>query len=318
MVILQKRKSKLKRKFFRRSHLNIFKRRSWKSYKIQSSRRRRLHISTFRKKLLLLRIYNLSIPKYSSFVLLNRRVDSIRIQKYFFKYSRWKKKRVWRRKYRRGFKRFYLKFLSTKKLGYSKIGYYKILNNFYRRKGFYHFLKDFVKYSRLKTILKRYNRVFRPKQKKIIRKVSMGRVDKLLFLNTFFQSTISLGKKKLSFKIFFNLFLLLKFKWKKLFINKYLESLEKIRPLINYKVMFIGGKKYKIPVLMPLSKSYAVSVRWLINNMHSGNTIDSLFNCINSSLKSEGSLIKYRKEYHAISFENKSYVRFLRFLKTGF
>lgn len=82
--------------------------------------------------------------------------------------------------------------------------------------------------------------------------------------------------------------------------------------------MFIGGKKYKIPVLMPLSKSYAVSVRWLINNMHSGNTIDSLFNCINSSLKSEGSLIKYRKEYHAISFENKSYVRFLRFLKTGF
>lgn len=43
-----------------------------------------------------------------------------------------------------------------------------------------------------------------------------------------------------------------------------------------------------------------------------------MFNQINTSLKNEGSLIKYRKEYHSASFENKSYIRFLRFLKTGF
>jgi ribosomal protein S7 len=82
--------------------------------------------------------------------------------------------------------------------------------------------------------------------------------------------------------------------------------------------MFIGGKKYKIPTLMPISKSYSTSIRWLIGNADKKDVVNSLFNQINSSLKNEGSLIKYRKEYHSASFENKSYIRFLRFLKTGF
>jgi ribosomal protein S7 len=111
---------------------------------------------------------------------------------------------------------------------------------------------------------------------------------------------------------------LLKFKYKLNYVNVYLDSLEKIRPLIYYKTMFIGGKKYRIPVLMPISKSYKISVRWLINSAQSGGSITSLFNEINNSFRGEGSVVKYRKEYHAISFENKTYVRFLRFLKTGF
>ncbi|WP_420887391.1 hypothetical protein [Candidatus Paracaedibacter symbiosus] len=86
-------------------------------------------------------------------------------------------------------------------------------------------------------------------------------MEKLLFLNVFFQSIVLAGKKKLSSRMFVDLFTLLKFKWKNEFIVKYLYSLERIRPLINYKVMFISGKKYKIPVLMPISKSYAVAVR---------------------------------------------------------
>lgn len=97
-----------------------------------------------------------------------------------------------------------------------------------------------------------------------------------------------------------------------------MQFLEKIRPLIFYKVMFIGGKKYKIPTLMPISKSYSTSIRWLISNADKKDIATSLFNNINSTLKNEGSLIKYRKEYHSASFENKSYIRFLKFLKTGF
>jgi ribosomal protein S7 len=139
-----------------------------------------------------------------------------------------------------------------------------------------------------------------------------------MLLNIFFQSLILQGKKKLSLAIFKNLFLLLKFKYKRKFIDNYLQFLEKVRPLIYYKVMFIGGKKYKIPTLMPISKSYSTSIRWLINNVDKNNITTSLFNNINTSLKNEGSLIKYRKEYHSASFENKSYIRFLRFLKSGF
>jgi len=139
-----------------------------------------------------------------------------------------------------------------------------------------------------------------------------------MLLNVFFQGLISQGKKKLSVNIFKNLFLLLKFKYKSKFIDSYLQFLEKVRPLIYYKVMFIGGKKYKIPTLMPISKSYSTSIRWLLNNADKKDITISIFNQINASLKNEGSLIKYRKEYHSASFENKSYIRFLRFLKTGF
>jgi len=139
-----------------------------------------------------------------------------------------------------------------------------------------------------------------------------------MLLNVFFQGLISQGKKKLTINIFKNLFLLLKFKYKNNFVDNYLQFLEKVRPLIYYKIMFIGGKKYKIPTLMPISKSYSTSIRWLLNNADKRGITISMFNQINTSLKNEGLLIKYRKEYHSASFENKSYIRFLRFLKTGF
>ena len=96
-------------------------------------------------------------------------------------------------------------------------------------------------------------------------------------------------------------------------------ALEKSRPLICHKVMYIGGKKYKIPVLMPISKSYSVCTRFLINASSSNiDFVTSMFNNVNNSLKNEGLLVKHRKEQHALSFENKSYIRFLKFLKHGF
>jgi len=43
-----------------------------------------------------------------------------------------------------------------------------------------------------------------------------------------------------------------------------------------------------------------------------------LFSNLVDSLNGEGALIKARKDYHSLIFENKSYTRFLRFLKSGF
>jgi ribosomal protein S7 len=91
--------------------------------------------------------------------------------------------------------------------------------------------------------------------------VNREKVDNLGSLSVLLQSLVSSGKKKLALRIFVSLITLLKFKYKLDYINVYLDSLEKIRPLIYYKTMFIGGKKYKIPVLMPITKSYKISVR---------------------------------------------------------
>jgi hypothetical protein len=95
---------------------------------------------------------------------------------------------------------------------FSKVGYYKIINKFYRRKSLTRFLHDFIKYARLKAILRKYKKVFKKKPKKVTRKEGLSRVEKLLFLNVFIQSITSAGKKKLSSKVFVDLFILLKFK----------------------------------------------------------------------------------------------------------
>lgn len=154
----------------------------------------------------------------------------------------------------------YFRFFKKKPINFAA-RHFRAANGFYKTHGLYFFLKNFVKYSRLKLVLARYGKVFKNKKKKVICKLSKDRVEKLVLLNIFFQGLISRGKKKLSVNIFKKLFLLLKFKYKSKFIDNYLQFLEKIRPLIYYKVMFIGGKKYKIPTLMPISKSYSTSIR---------------------------------------------------------
>lgn len=112
---------------------------------------------------------------------------------------------------------------------------------------------------------------------------------------------------------------LLKFRYKDKFINNYLNSVERLRPLINYKVMHTGGKKYKIPVLMPVAKGYTLGIRWLVSDLAPGADVTlSLFNNLINLARGEGDLIKHRREYHALAFENKTYIRFLRHFKSGF
>lgn len=195
----------------------------------------------------------------------------------------------------------------------------RLLSKFYDRYGFYRILKTFVKYSRLRHILKKKRRVFRRRGKHIVRKIIRSRCDNLKILSTLFKLSVKQGVKKTSFRRFFGILTLLKYKYKKNFVLKYLQALERIRPLLNYKTMYISGRKYKIPVLMPINKSYKVVTRWLLLN--SNQSLDSALSFvshINNSLKNEGVMVKHRREYHFQSFENKSYVRFLRFLKRGF
>jgi ribosomal protein S7 len=143
------------------------------------------------------------------------------------------------------------------------IRHFKSSRRFYKCYGLYRFLRYFIKFSRLRATLRKYGKVFRDKKKKkkFLLRLAKTRPEKLLFLNIFFQNVIKQGKKKLALSIFCNLFTLLKFKYKSTYLDSYLLALEKIRPLIYYRTIYTGGKKYKIPVLLSLSKSYLVAIR---------------------------------------------------------
>jgi ribosomal protein S7 len=162
-------------------------------------------------------------------------------------------------------------------------------------------------------------KTFQDREKRCIPKISTGRIRDLSFLRVLFQSLIFFGRKKFSFKVFIKLLDLLKFKYKGKFIYNYLYSVEQLRPLIDYRLMHIGGKRYKIPILMPIAKGYVLGIRWLINDLVPGADITlTLFNNLINLSKKEGALIKYRKEHHSLAFENKTYIRFLRHFKSGF
>lgn len=316
MAILQKKSFKRR---FRKFRYKGFFNKKLRFQKLRAFKFLRSITSSQRSEIIL-KIWRLTYLKRYSFKYLKARIDSIRIKGRLYRYSRYRKRKFWKANYKKLYKRFYLKLTcKNRKKFKKKVGYYRLLSNFYNKQGYYRFLKIFVKYSRIKAILRRHKKTFKKRNKKILPKLGYSRSDKLGHLAILFQSAIQSGKKKLALKTFFSVIILLKFKYKNEFLNKYLLSLEKIRPLLYYKTMFISGKKYKIPVLMPITKSYKVGVRWLVSqSKESGNVVNSFFSNVNFSAKNEGPVVKYRKEYHLQSFENKTYTRFLRFLKKGF
>ncbi len=320
---LYREKVKKYKIFLKKYKLGFYNLKRLKKKKLKFRKRKKhLKIRVVRLKFyrrLLRRLYFYGYRRKFFFSYLKLRVETMRLRNYLSKF-RWRNKRYrWVTKYRRGLKRVYYNFLANKSR--TSIRHFKFSLMYYKVYGLYPFLKHFIKFSRLRAILRKYGKVFRDKKKKkkIVLRLIKSRSEKLLFLNMFFQSVIKRGGRKRALKIFFNLFTLLKFKYKTIYLDNYLLSLEKIRPLIYYRVIYIGGKKYKIPVLLSVSKSYLVAIRWLLGSCGKGGKITlSLFAELNNSVKNEGSLIKFRKDYHFASFENKTYIRFLRFLKNGF
>ena len=69
------------------------------------------------------------------------------------------------------------------------------------------------------------------------------------------------GYKKKSFNLLLNLFLISKFKLKTNLISIFTKGLRNIKPLFYFKVMYIGGKKYNIPIMQAEQKCLKLGVR---------------------------------------------------------
>jgi len=84
-----------------------------------------------------------------------------------------------------------------------------------------------------------------------------------------------------------------------------------------FRIMYIGGKKYKIPILLNELQGTRMAIKWLLLNRSetSDKQETTIFNELVAASKNDGSAVKKRKEHHLLTFENKTYVRFLRFLK---
>lgn len=87
------------------------------------------------------------------------------------------------------------------------------------------------------------------------------KANRLQLLSLLLAALISCGKKKKAASIFFSLIGLMKFKYRLNYLNEYVRFLSLLRPVLRYRNMYIGGKKYKIPLLLTPDRGYRVAIR---------------------------------------------------------
>lgn len=238
---------------------------------------------------------------FNSIIFYNLKYIKYFKRRYLYKFYWFRK--TYMRIFNRIFKILFIKYLNVYKLNFIKNVY--INNNllFYKKK-----LKKIKKIKKIRKI-----KYMKYKLKKI------NKFDKLIMINFLLNNLFINGKKKKSYNIFFNLLLLLKYKYKISIFKILYKSICNVRPLINFKTMYIGGKKYKIPVPLNYIKSYRLSLKWIIKcskDINKKNYILNLLSEIMDSFNNNSNSVKKRKEFHLLAYENKSYIRFLRFLKS--
>jgi ribosomal protein S7 len=125
------------------------------------------------------------------------------------------------------------------------------------------------------------------------------------------------GYKLKFINFFFDFILILKYFYKYNLSNNFNLILLKIRPLISFKYIVMGGKKYKIPFFISDKKTYIKAIYWLILYLKDNKKNKFVLNLINEYFKilnNNSLILKKRNEHHLLAFENKSYLRFLRYL----
>lgn len=258
------------------------------------------------------------------------------------------RKQGWRRKYRKLFKHSFFR-LSNKAIFKKKL--LKLKNNWIKKsiynfpiinaqknknyKIFQKFIKKQFKWSRIRGLFYRnfnllgyfkkflWNKHAYWKTQFITKNINLKKkpidfLNKFIFfslINHFSNCLLQKGYKKKSLNLLLNLFLISKFKLKTNLISIFIKGLRNIKPLFYFKVMYIGGKKYNIPIMQAEQKCLKLGVRWLTIQSTDKQQSTKLDQLVLAS-KNEGPLVKKRKEHHLNVYENKSYTRFLRFLKS--
>jgi len=91
------------------------------------------------------------------------------------------------------------------------------------------------------------------------------------------------------------------------------KAIEKSRPLLEVKSRRVGGATYQVPVEVPMDRSVALAMRWIITyaSGRSEKTMaEKLAAEILAAYKNEGSTIKKREDTHKMAEANRAFAHF--------
>ena len=91
------------------------------------------------------------------------------------------------------------------------------------------------------------------------------------------------------------------------------KAIDHARPLLEVKSRRVGGATYQVPVEVPMDRSIALAMRWLITYSESRSEktmAEKLAAELLSAYKKEGATIKKREDTHKMAEANKAFAHF--------
>lgn len=121
------------------------------------------------------------------------------------------------------------------------------------------------------------------------------------------------GKKSTAENILYGAFDLIEQKTESTGLDVFQKALENSRPLLEVKSRRVGGATYQVPVEVPMDRSIALAMRWLIQyakNRPEKTMAERLAGELMDAFKKEGSTIKKREDTHKMAEANKAFAHF--------
>jgi small subunit ribosomal protein S7 len=91
------------------------------------------------------------------------------------------------------------------------------------------------------------------------------------------------------------------------------KAIDNVRPLLETKSRRVGGATYQVPVEVPMSRSSAVAVRWLIHyaDERGGKSMeDKLFAEVMDAVSNRGGAVKKREDTHKMAEANRAFAHY--------
>jgi len=121
------------------------------------------------------------------------------------------------------------------------------------------------------------------------------------------------GKRSTAEAVVYGMMDLIKDKAKEDPLKTLEKAIDNVRPMLETKSRRVGGATYQVPVEVPVGRSTAVGVRWLIHyaDERGGKSMkDKLYAEIMDALNNRGGAVKKREDTHKMAEANRAFAHY--------
>jgi small subunit ribosomal protein S7 len=129
------------------------------------------------------------------------------------------------------------------------------------------------------------------------------------FVNLFLKK----GKKSIAENVIYGAMEIVKEKTKEDPLKAFEKAIENVRPVLETKSRRVGGATYQVPIEVPMDRSVAVGVRWLLNysRARSGKSMEEKLAAeVMDAMNLRGGAIKKREDTHKMAEANRAFAHY--------